>query len=124
MLWHGKRFVFHPDPTDAFNHKIKFLGPNVLVQRVGAFGRQPLEQRQAAEALATRRWGNFALVFLFSSALRVYLVSSVSCVILLVLRFLSATSSVAHGFVTGQPKALARCLLCGQDRVVTTGLLR
>src|SRR5215471_1047783 len=50
VFWHGQRFVTNAHPTCAFEHKIKFLRTNVLVQRIRALGWQTPQSR--AEILA------------------------------------------------------------------------
>ena len=47
---HGQRLVAHAQAARAFQHEIKLLRADVLVQRVRAFRRQPPEPR--AEILA------------------------------------------------------------------------
>jgi NADPH-dependent 2,4-dienoyl-CoA reductase/sulfur reductase-like enzyme len=59
---HRQRFFPDANPTRAFEHKIKFLRTDVLVQRVRAFGwqsPQPRAQILAARALQIIRVRNF-----------------------------------------------------------------
>jgi hypothetical protein len=74
--------------------------------------------------LSKRQWGNVALVFLFSQALQVVLVSAMVFVFLFVFGVLVVTEPVAHGFLNAQPNVLASFELWGRDLVITEELLR
>jgi hypothetical protein len=74
--------------------------------------------------LSKRQWGNVALVFLFSQALQVVLVSAMVFLFLLVFGVLVVTEPVARGFVDAQPNVLASLELWGRDLVITEELLR
>src|SRR5437879_569436 len=52
MFWYRQRLVAHAHPAGAFQHEIKFLRADMLVQRVRALRRQPPEPR--AQVLAPR----------------------------------------------------------------------
>jgi hypothetical protein len=82
------------------------------------------DQRPDTPPLSKRQWGNVALVFLFSQALQVVLVSAMVFVFLFVFGVLVVTESVAHGFLNAQPNVLASFELWGRDLVITEELLR
>jgi len=74
--------------------------------------------------MSKRQWGNVALVFLFSQALQVVLVSAMVFVFLFVFGVLVVTEPVARGFIDAQPHVLASLDLWGRDLVITEELLR
>ena len=81
-------------------------------------------ERVDTPPLSKRQWGNVALVFLFSQALQVVLVSAMVFLFLLVFGVLVVTEPVARGFVDAQPNVLASFDLWGRDLVITEELLR
>jgi hypothetical protein len=81
-------------------------------------------ERVDTPPLSKRQWGTVALVFLFSQALQVVLVSAMVFLFLFVFGVLVVTEPVARGFVDAQPNVLASLELWGRDLVITEELLR